>query len=92
MAYGKVSKNNHSHSSGKSFGAFTPEAFPGYKCLPKGHMSKSSGKLSGAHGLTKNTSPTKGMTNSSNRIGHRCRPFKSGISSKAGPISPKGKY
>jgi hypothetical protein len=47
--------------------------------LPTSHSpaSRSSGKMSSAHGTGK-SSPSKSLHNASNRIGHDCKGFKSG--------------
>jgi len=82
MAYGSKGYGNpapnRSHAKAQNF--------PGYKCLPTGKSParRSSGKMSSAHGTNSGDS-TKGMQNASNRIGHDCKGFKSGIGNTSGP-------
>lgn len=52
--------------------AFSPEAFPGYGCVSE------------KHGLTRNSSPTKGMINPEGRVGGNKKGFGSG-NFKQGP-------
>lgn len=42
------------------------------------------GKMSSAHGLTKNTSPTKGMSNPQGRVGADTRSFNNTLTSTPG--------
>lgn len=73
-----VKGKDYSTKSQMSGKAYTTEGFPGKACINP------------AHGLTKNTSPIKGMINTeNNRVGSSTRGFSSTI--KQGPFPIGGK-
>lgn len=54
------------------------------KKMSTSHMKMGSGKMSSQHGLSKNTSPTKGMVHPEGRVGAGTRPFKNNLTSTPG--------
>ena len=69
----------------KGKGAFTyREEAKGAKCMPKGHMPKSSShRMSSEHGTNSHNS-TKGLINADGRVGAGTRAFKSNLNHTAG--------
>ena len=69
---------------------FTPKNFPGSKSMPTAKHGAGSGKMSSAHGTGK-SSPTKGMSNADNRVGHGTRGFKQNFKQGPCPIGDSGR-
>lgn len=73
-----------------SKGAYKYES-PGAKSMSGARTGMSGkGRMSGAHGLVQNKSPTKGMKHPEGRVGDGCYPFGSGNYRQAGPVDGGG--
>lgn len=66
-----------SDKKGKSNSKAQVDTMPGQKSMSKAHMPMAQGKMSTAQAVVK-SGPTKGMINSSGRIGAGCEGFKRG--------------